>query len=603
MGIVKGLGAEMKAKYFTADSRETAEAEAIAYYACGKEALTVEIICGDREEDKNWEILAIKGTPAETKNMDAFFSVYYEADGVYLEIYPERGNGADLDRSALMLHLSRKKIVDLSISSVQAISEKGSGRAKIAMNQTEMIYGEDIAVSVTDDEHEATVRLLAPEPNGPPMEINAAKLKLTEAGVIHGIDEAALSGVLDAKEYGEPHVVARATPPADGEDGKLIFHFSTDARTGAPVEIGGGRVDYRTLDLFIPVTEGELLVTKTDATEGMPGTSVKGSSIKQRPGKETTLPRGKNVSFNDERTEIHASCAGMVEYVNNAINVSNVYKINGDCDMGVGNIDFEGSVHITGSVRSGYVIKATDGINVGGGVEAAQLIAGGNVEVKGGMQGSGKGMIEAGGSVSVMYIEQGSIAADGPVTVDVSIHSRIETGSTLHAKGKRGAIIGGHVMAAGDIVANFIGALSNTKTEVEVGVMPRKRARIMALEKDMERLQSDKIKLDQLDAYLTKSKGSMDNETWTKLYNSGIENRRINEEEKKAYVQEIAALKEEMENATDSRVHVFETAFSGSRIVIGSSSYKISDEISYATFRYDDGEVVYGPCELIKGEK
>ena len=593
----------MKAKYFTAGSREEAEAGALVYFACGKEALTIDIISGDREGDTTWQILAIKGTSAETNNMDAFFSLYYETDGVYLEIYPERGKGADLDRSALMLHLSRKKIVDLSISSVQSITEISSGRAKIAMNQAEIIYGEDISITVTGDELEADARLLAPEPNGPPMELAAVKQKLAEAGVIHGIDDAALVELLAAKEYGEPYVVAKATPPSDGEDGKLVFHFSTDERTGAPVEIGGGRVDYRTLDLFIPVTEGELLVTKTDATEGTPGISVKGSSIKQRPGKETTLPRGKNITFNDERTEIHASCAGMVEFVNNSINVSSVYKINGDCDMGVGNIDFEGSVHITGSVRSGYTIKATDGINVGGGVEAAQLIAGGNVEVKGGMQGSGKGTIEAGGSVSVMYIEQGSIAADGPVTVDVSIHSRIETGSTLHAKGKRGALIGGHAMAAGDIVANFIGALSNTKTEVEVGVMPRKRARILVIEKEMERLQGDKIKLDQLDTYLAKTKGAMDNETWTKLYTSGVENRRINEEEKKAFTQEIETLKNEMAHATNSRVHVFETAFSGSRIVIGSSAYKVSDEISYATFKFSDGEVVYGPCELIKGEK
>jgi len=593
----------MKAKYFTADSREGAEAKALAYFSCGKEALTIDIISGDREEDKEWQILAVKGTQAETNNMDACFAVYYEADGVYLEIYPERGKGADLDRNALMLHLSRKKIVDLSVSSVQSISEKGSGRVKVAMNQTEVTYGEDISIAITDDEQEASARLLAPEPNGPDLALAAAKQKLTEAGITHGIDESALEALLAAKEYGEPQIVAKAIPPADGDDGKLIFHFSTDERTGAPVEIGGGRVDYRTLDLFVPVIEGQLLVTKTDATEGTPGTSVKGSTLKQRPGKEAALPRGKNIRFNEERTEIYASSAGMVEFVNNAINVSNVYKINGDCDMGVGNIDFEGSVHISGSVRSGYTIKATDGINVGGGVEAAQLIAGGNVEVKGGMQGSGKGMIEAGGSVSVMYIEQGSIAADGPVTVDVSIHSRIETGSTLHAKGKRGAIIGGHAMAAGDIVANFIGALSNTKTEVEVGVMPRKRARILTLEKEMERLQADSIKLDQLDAYLTKTKGAMDNETWTKLYNSGVENRRINVEEKKAYVQEIATLKDEMAHATDSKVHVFETAFSGSRIVIGSSSYKISDEISYATFKYSDGEVIYGICEIVKGEK
>jgi len=201
-----------------------------------------------------------------------------------------------------------------------------------------------------------------------------------------------------------------------------------------------------------------------------------------------------------------------------------------------------------------------------------------------------------------MYIEQGTIDAEGPVKVDVSIHSRIETGSTVHALGKRGAIIGGQIAAAGDIFANFIGAVSNTKTEVEVGVMPRKRARIQALEKDMERLAADKLKLDQLDAYLEKSKGSMDNETWTKLHLSGIENRRINKEDTTTSNDEIAALKDDIEHATDSRVHVFETAFSNSRIIIGSSAYKVNNEINYATFRYDNGEVVYGICEKSKGD-
>ena len=592
----------MKAKYFTAESREAAEAKAATHFACGKESLTIDIIKGDQEGETEWEILAIQGTPAANNNMNAFYNVFYEPDGVYLEIYPERGAGSDLDRSALMQHLSRKKIVDLSISSVQEISEKGGGRNRIAMTQQEYIYGEDMSVEVSGDELEVTARLLAPEPGGPAIQLEMAKSRLTEAGVSHGIDLVDLTTLIETKEYNEPKVVARATEPTNGEDGKLVFHFSTDERTGAPVEIGGGRVDYRTLDLFIPVVEGQHLVTRTVATEGEPGLSVRGNPIKQRPGKETNLPRGKNVTFNDDRTEMHAACAGMVEFVNNAINVSSIYKITGDCDMSVGNIDFEGSVHITGSVRSGHTIKATDGINIAGGVEAAKLIAGGNVEVKGGMQGSGKGTIEAGGSVSIMYIEQGSISADGPVTVDVSIHSKIETGSTLHAKGKRGAIIGGKASAAGDIIVNFIGALSNTKTEVEVGVMPRKRARLLVIEKEMERLEGDKVKLDQLDTYLAKSKGAMDNETWTKLHISGVENRKINDADTKAYTEEMEELKYEMEHATDSRVHVFDTAFSGSKVGIGSSAFAVNDEISYATFRYSNGEVVWGPCEISKGD-
>ena len=592
----------MKAKYFTAENRETAEALATAYFKCAINELVIDIIGGGENKDGSWQILAIKGVPGEADHMDAHYKLYYENDGVYLEVYAGRGRGAEFDSADLIHHLSRKNIANLSISAVQELAEKGAGRVKIADCQKEHVYGEDISVVVKGDELEASARLLEPEPNGPALSLEAARQKLALVGVIHGIDDAALAALIEKKDYGEPFVVAKATAPEDGEDGKLIFHFSTDERTGKPREIGGGRVDYRSLDLYIPVTEGQLLVSRTAATEGRPGTTVKGSTIRQKPGKDITLPKGKNVDIDEERTEIRAKCAGMVEFIKNSVNVSSVYKINGDCDISVGNIDFEGSIHITGSVRSGNTIKATDGITVGGGIEAATLIAGGSVEVKGGMQGSSKGLIEAGGSVSIMFVERGTVIADGPVTVDVSIHSKIETGSTFHAVGKRGAIIGGQVGAAGDVVANYIGTLSLTKTEVEVGFMPRKRAGLKVLEKETERLEADSVKLTQLDTYLEKTKETMDKETWEKLFRSGAENRRINQEETAEINTEMETLKYEMEHATRSRVHVFETAFGGSRIAIGSSAYKVSEDINFATFRFSDGEVVYGPCELSKGD-
>ncbi|MDR2571926.1 MAG: FapA family protein [Oscillospiraceae bacterium] len=591
-----------KAKYFAANSKEEAEALALSYFDCGVEDLTIDIIIEGKENESPWQILAIYGKPLEIIHMGAFFTLYYEESGVYLEIYEHRGRGAPLISDDLAFYLGRKEIFDLSVSAVQALVGKGSGRIKIARQQEERIFGEDLSIVVSGDEKEANAKLLAPEPDGLILDLDTAKRKLSQAGIVHGVDVEALSDMLSAKVYGASRVVARGTPPVDGEDGRLLFHFSTDERTGAPKEIGAGRVDYRSLDLFVPVVENQLLVSKTNATEGQPGVSVKGNIIKQRPGKEMMLPRGKNVIVSNNGTEMYSTCSGMVEYVNNAINVSNVYKINGDCDLSVGNIDFEGSVLITGSVRSGNTVKATDGINVGGGVEGAKLIAGGNIEVKGGMQGSGRGVIEAGGSVSIMFIEQGTIMADGPVTIDVSIHSRIETGSTIHALGRRGAIIGGSAAAAGDIVANFVGSLSNARTDIEVGVMPRKRARIEAIEKELEQLYNNKMKLDQLEAYLAKTKGAMDNETWTKLHLSGIENRKINVQDTQSFTAEMATLKEELEHATESRVHVFETAFSGSRVVIGSNVFIVNNEVSHATFRYSDGEVVFGPCELSKGD-
>jgi len=609
----------MVAKYFTAETQEAAQTAALTYFKCGRDELTIDVISGPEEVSpdvveqgpnefsagaagKPWTIIAIQGAPGDIARMNAFTSLFYENDAVYLELYKQRGTGAPIDSQELMHHLSRKNIAGLSVPAVQALLEEGFGTKRIAPQQAEYVYGEDMTVVVSGDELEASVRLLEPEHGGPMLGIDDVKRKLREADVTHGIDDEAISGWLIKKEYGEPYVIARAIPPKDGEDGSLIFHFSTDERTGRPREIGHGRVDYRSLDLYVPVEKDQVLITRTYATEGEPGTTVRGNPIRQKPGKEALMPRGKNIEVNEEKTEMKSTSSGMVEFVNNAINVSNVYTVNGDCDISVGNIDFEGSVHISGSVRSGNTVKATDGINVGGSVEAATLIAGGNVEVKGGMQGSSKGKIEAGGAVSVMFIERGTIIADGPVTVDVSIHSKIETASSIQATGKRGAIIGGQAGAAGDITANFIGALSSTRTDIEVGFMPRKRNRLITLEKEMERLDADKVKLNQLSAYLDRTKETMEQEMWEKLYKSGVENRRTNEDDTAAVIDEMEAIRYEMEHATDSKVHVLETAFNGSRISIGSSTYKIIDDVSYATFKYDEGEVVYVPCEKSKAD-
>jgi len=466
--------------------------------------------------------------------------------------------------------------------------------------QEEQICDESLYIVISDDELHAEAILLAPENGGEMLDFNTAMQQLRDIGVTHGIDEELLTTFIDTKIYNLSCIVAQATLPVDGEDGKLLFNFSTDERTGKPKEIGGGRVDYRALDLYVPVQEGQLLVTRIPATGGMPGITVTGKELKQNPGKEIMLPKGKNVRVNEEKTEMHALCSGMVEFINNSVNVSSVYNVKGDCDISVGNIDFDGSVHVSGTVRSGSTIRATGGIIIDGSVEAATIIAGGNVEIKGGVQGADKALIEAGGAVSMLYVEHSTVQADGPVTFDVSLHSIIEAGSTLTAKGSRGAIIGGRAGAVGNIIANYVGALSNTCTEVAVGVMPRKRTRLQFLENEIKLLNNEQLNLDKLDVYLEKSKEHICPEKWDLLHRSSIENRQINAEHIYEYTTEKDNLKYEIEHATEGKIHVLDTVFSGSRVLIGSDIYAVNDEINYVSFKRSDSNVVCEPCEISK---
>ena len=588
----------MKAKYFTAESQSAAETLAAEYFSCGEEELIFETVTGGGEEST--QLLAIFGPTARTQNMDGGSGLFYEEDGVYLELYEARGSGRPLDRNALAQHISRKSVSGLDESVLRALVLKGKGRAKIASAQKEIIYGEELVIEINRDDMEAHAKLLAPEEGGDQITYEAAKEKAARAGVVHGLDEQTLETALAEKFYGREYTIARATPQQDGRDGRIVFHFNTDAKTARPKLTEEGKVDYKSLDLFEPVTEGQVLVTREPATEGTPGMTVRGKEIKQKPGKDVTLPKVKNAVVNDEKTEIQATLSGLVNFVNGTVTVSSVYKVEGDCGINVGNIEFDGSVHITGNVVRGHTIKATGDVIIGGVVEASTIIAGGNVEVKRGMQGMDRGRIEAEGSITMLYIERGTAVAGGNVVIDASIHSIIEAGASIYAKGKRGSIFGGRAIAAGDIVANSIGSISHVQTEIEVGAMPRRRARMAFLEGETERLWGEIKKLDALDVYLEKNKEKLDAETWEKLYRSGVENRIANQELLDGYAVEMSVLKEELDNATEGKVHVFDEVHPGTRITIAQGAYKVNDEITYSTFKFKDGQVVYVACEISK---
>ena len=78
----------------------------------------------------------------------------------------------------------------------------------------------------------------------------------------------------------------------------------------------------------------------------------------------------------DDGKTYYAQLDGKVEYRNYDLNVSNVYSVSGDLDIGTGSIDFNGDVTISGGVHSGVTVHAMGNIFIGGYVEDAILKAG-----------------------------------------------------------------------------------------------------------------------------------------------------------------------------------------------------------------------------------
>ena len=98
---------------------------------------------------------------------------------------------------------------------------------------------------------------------------------------------------------------------------------------------------------------------------------------------------------------------GKIEYSDSEgrMEISSYFLVRGDLDMTRGNIRFGGDVEITGDVEPNMVIEAAGNIIVGGHVSTASLTAGGDILLKKGMQGSGRGFVKAGGNISGKFFD------------------------------------------------------------------------------------------------------------------------------------------------------------------------------------------------------
>ena len=188
-----------------------------------------------------------------------------------------------------------------------------------------------------------------------------------------------------------------------------------------------------------------------------------------KPGKPKPRLHGKGFKTSDDGKETYAAISGKIEYCNYDLSVVNVYEVNGNLDMSMGNIDFNGDVNITGSVRSGVTVHAMGSIYVGGFVEGATLIAGKDIVLKDGVNTKNSGKIEAGGNISGRFFENTEVITKGDLQCNYILNCRVLTYGRIFVEGPIGSIIGGDVTGVMGISTTSCGHESNVKTLLRVG--------------------------------------------------------------------------------------------------------------------------------------
>ena len=403
---------------------------------------------------------------------NAFFQLIQKDDGMYLKAYPEVDGGEKLSVEDVLNYLDKKNLKDVDSGIVKYfVEDANSGKKDVLVK---VLEGKQIPekefglVSIDKKGYLAKIRLYPPSDKGARLSTSELKNLIEQNGVKYGIIEKNIEIALKARLYCMDILVAKAKLPVNGSDAEIVYSFNAE-KTLKPTMSEDGSVDFHKLDMIESVKEGQLLATLIPIDYGEPGKDVYGNMIRPKKVRNKRLRHGKNIHLSDDKLQMYSDVSGNVTLVNDMVFVTDTYTIEGDVGPSTGDIDYDGAVEVKGNVITGYTVKATGDITVNGAVEGAMLISEGKIVLKRGMQGMGKGVMEAKGDVISNFIESATVKSGGAIYTDAIMHSNISANGDVIVNGKRGLIAGGSVKTTTKIETKVAGSTMGTQTELEVG--------------------------------------------------------------------------------------------------------------------------------------
>jgi uncharacterized protein (DUF342 family) len=286
-------------------------------------------------------------------------------------------------------------------------------------------------------------------------------------GVIDGISFHTLKNELLPQQS---IVVAQGIPPEPGTDAAVSYFSFSERR---PTIREDGNADYYELHFIDEVQPGQWLGEKIPATPGKSGRNLAGISIPGQGGKDQQLHYDKqSVSEHEEDGKIvlRSKLAGVVLKHGKKITVQELLTITGDVGPKTGNIDFTGSIQITGTVQDGYMVTATKDISILGeiGIGAVERIVSkqGDIYVKGGVFGKERAVIQAGRNVYLKHAKDCSIESGESIHIGLYAINCKLLSKYIYLDKRRGRLIGGLIQAKVQLVTAYIGNESERPTKV-----------------------------------------------------------------------------------------------------------------------------------------
>lgn len=536
-------------------------------------------------------------------------------DGKLLAAFEMCESKPPLDEAAIRVALSRQGLSDLFLhenSLSQLVQQYNTSNESFVLEIGERRDGE-CAIKIADDKMTASLTLTPPY-GGAPVGLLQIQLALQEKGVVSGIMKNEIEAALK-EGYAKERVIAKGLPPERGIDARFQS-LIPEIRERKPRVDEHGIANYRDLGQLIVVRPGDPLMFRTPPTEGKKGRDVTGQIIMPQPGQDTPFAsrlQGVEIDQNaddpDHNSLLLAAIAGQPKLVPNGVIVEPTIGLP-LVDISTGNMNFEGTINIKGDVKEGMRVYASGDVFVGGTVEAAEIEAGGNIVIKGGVIGHSEpggdpnemptfnARIISKGSISVHFAENVYMEAGTDIIIEeLSMHNHLTALNRIlvgKSGSKKGRIIGGVTCASVLVKAAVFGSNAGFITKVKAGFNPYLQAKLDKLKLEIDANEKEQEDLKKIIAFVLAHPEKDKNG----LLNKALHTREKVEADCTGLHAQRVHLLSEMTLAENVQIIVEDSVHAGVEIQIGNSIWKNNEDRGKGVFQIVDGVIDFGNIML-----
>lgn len=557
--------------------------------------------------------LSHKEEDTDRHSEDAAYKIRVTRSGIWFTAIKPKGSGQPLNLEEIKSRFAMMHIDKFNSDMLEKAVKKMSGKpVRLGDASADTSYDGTISIKISEDDMKAYAMFTSPRFYGCHLEYDEVVDELKNAGVVFGIKEREINDYLENMDYSRPLLAAEGQKPVPGDDAYIDYKVNINKGFTQFEEDENGRVDFHRLGLVENVTAGQLLAVKVQAAAGIEGRTVRNQVLPVKPAKDISIQYGKGTILSADKLRLTAEINGQVVYQHGVISVEPVYRISGDVGLETGNIEFLGTVIVSGNVHDNFSIHAGGNIEIKGTSERATLEAGGDIIAHQGIVGSQTSYIKStGGNIYAKFIQNATVSADNDIIVPEGImHCNADAGNRVLCNGRRAKIVGGLIRAENEVNARFIGGEGSAKTEVKVGIAPNVFQSIAELTQQQEENKDELEKVKKELLTLTRQRASSKlSEEKEKLFEEFTER---NEKLEEAKI-EIEEMLHEQQGILDSavpkgKVCIQDTVYPGVSIFVAGAPkpFNVQDDYHLIKFYASNGEITlseYEEPEIAEGEQ